>query len=50
MNQAPKLTYPNANKSLSKDDINKIKIVFDALEKDPQVYDFLEPVDYVGNK
>lgn len=34
---------------VSKDEMNKVKLALDALEKDPQAYDFLVPVDYVGN-
>lgn len=34
----------------SKEELQKIKEILDALEKDPQAYDFLEPVDYIGNK
>ena len=37
------------NKPISREDHNKLKIIFDALESDQQAYDFLEPVDYVGN-
>jgi hypothetical protein len=32
----------------TKEELQKLKEVFDALEKDPQAYDFLEPVDFVG--
>ena len=32
----------------TREELNKIKEIFDALEKDPQAYDFLEPVDFVG--
>lgn len=34
--------------NFSKEDYTKIKIIFDFLETDPQAYDFLEPVDFVG--
>ena len=40
--------YSAFNKPISRDDQNKLKIIFDALESDQQAYDFLEPVDYVG--
>ena len=36
------------NRALNKEDHNKLKIIFEALDKDPQAYDFLEPVDYIG--
>lgn len=32
----------------TKEELQKVKEVLDGLEKDPQAYDFLEPVDYVG--
>jgi hypothetical protein len=33
---------------LTKEELQKVKEVIDGLEKDPQAYDFLEPVDFVG--
>ena len=45
---ASKDKYALYNRALSKEDQNKLKILFEALDKDPQAYDFLEPVDYVG--
>jgi hypothetical protein len=33
---------------VTKEELQKVKEIFDALEKDVQAYDFLEPVDYVG--
>ena len=35
---------------LTKEELQKVKDILDALEKDPQAYDFLEPVDFVGKK
>ncbi len=32
----------------TKEELQKVKEIFDSLEKDPQAYDFLEPVDFVG--
>jgi hypothetical protein len=32
----------------SKEELQKVREILEALEKDPQAYDFLEPVDYVG--
>jgi hypothetical protein len=32
----------------TKEEIQKINQVLDGLSKDPQAYDFLEPVDVVG--
>jgi len=34
---------------ITRDENQKIKEIFDALEKDNQAYDFLEPVDFIGN-
>ena len=39
---------PYLKHSITKDDYNKITKVFSVLEADPQSYDFLEPVDFVG--
>ena len=36
-------------KTISKEDKGKLKIIIESLEKDPRAYDFLTPVDYVGN-
>ncbi len=36
------------NRPLVKEDQSKLKSIFEALDSDPQAYDFLEPVDYVG--
>lgn len=33
---------------IGKDELAKFKNIFDSLEKDPQAYDFLIPVNYVG--
>ena len=33
---------------VTKEELQKVKEIFDVLEKDVQAYDFLEPVDYVG--
>lgn len=33
---------------VSKEEVAKVKLIFDALEVDAQAYDFLEPVDYAG--
>lgn len=33
---------------ITKDELAKLKNLFDALEKDSQAYDFLTPVNYVG--
>jgi hypothetical protein len=40
--------YSIYNYPLTKDDAAKLKYIWDALEQDPQAYDFLEPVDYIG--
>jgi hypothetical protein len=34
----------------TKEELQKVKEVLDGLEKDPQAYDFLEPVDFEGIK
>ncbi len=34
---------------ITKEECQKLKEIFDTLEKDTQAYDFLEPVDYIGN-
>lgn len=43
----------SSNKSskdnISKEDITKIKQLLEAIETEPQAYDFLQPVDYIGN-
>lgn len=36
-------------KSLGRDEAAKIKSIIDNIEKDPRSYDFLVPVDYIGN-
>jgi hypothetical protein len=33
---------------VTKEEISKFKNIFDGLEKDPQAYDFLTPVNYIG--
>jgi hypothetical protein len=33
---------------ITKDDLLKLKQVLDGIEADPQSFDFLEPVDYIG--
>lgn len=33
---------------LSKEDLHKVKDILDGIEKDPQAYDFSEPVDFIG--
>jgi hypothetical protein len=33
---------------LTKEDLQKVKDTLDGIEKDPQAYDFGEPVDFVG--
>ena len=33
---------------LTKEDLQKVKDILDGIEKDPQAYDFAEPVDFVG--
>jgi len=38
------------DKVLGKDEINKLKSVFEELETSPIAYDFINPVDYVGNE
>jgi hypothetical protein len=40
--------FSGYNYPLTKEDIVKLKPIFDALEQDLQAYDFLEPVDYIG--
>jgi hypothetical protein len=40
--------YSVYNHPLTKEDTAKLKSIWDALEADPQAYDFLIPVDYVG--
>jgi hypothetical protein len=37
------------NKGLSKDDLNKIKDILEEIETTPIAYDFVNPVDFVGN-
>jgi hypothetical protein len=38
----------NAKNSLKSDDITKLKGVIESIEKFPQAYDFLQPVDWDG--
>ena len=33
---------------ITKDDLTKLKDIFEQIEADPKSYDFLEPVDHVG--
>jgi len=33
---------------LTKEDLQKVKEILDGIEKDPQAYDFGEPVDFIG--
>jgi hypothetical protein len=33
---------------LTKEDLQKVKDLLDGIEKDPQAYDFAEPVDFIG--
>jgi hypothetical protein len=40
--------FSGYNQTLTKEHHMKFKQIFDTLEQDPQSYDFLEPVDYVG--
>jgi hypothetical protein len=40
--------FSSYNQVLTKEDHSRFKFVFDALEADPQAYDFLEPVDFIG--
>ncbi len=41
---------PQLNKGpLNKEELQKVKEILDGIEKDPQAYDFGEPVDYIGN-
>ena len=35
---------------LTKEDLQKVKDILDGLEKDPQAYDFGEPVDFIGTR
>jgi hypothetical protein len=40
--------FQSYNYPLTKEDIGRLKFIWDALEQDQQGYDFLEPVDFVG--
>ena len=33
---------------ISKEDLTKIRQLIELIENEPQAYDFLEPVDYLG--
>lgn len=35
---------------VNKDELAKLKTIFDALENDTQAYDFLTPVNFIGKK
>jgi hypothetical protein len=38
----------STKEAISKEDLTKIRQLIEFIEKEPQAYDFLEPVDYVG--
>jgi hypothetical protein len=40
--------FSGYNQPLTKEDHVRLRSIFEALEQDPQAYDFLEPVDYIG--
>lgn len=46
MTTKEKYNFPRG--PLNKDELPKFKNIFDALEKDPQAYDFLTPVNFIG--
>jgi len=46
MTTKEKYNFPKG--PINKDELAKFKNIFDALEKDPQAYDFLTPVNFVG--
>ncbi len=48
MNTKDKYNFPKG--PIGKDELAKLKNLFDSLEKDSQAYDFLTPVNYVGKK
>lgn len=48
MTSKDKYNFPKG--PIGKDELGKFKNIFDSLEKDPQAYDFLTPVNYVGKK
>lgn len=46
MTTKDKYNFPKG--PIGKDELAKLKNIFDSLEKDTQAYDFLSPVNYVG--
>lgn len=46
MTTKDKYTFPKG--PIGKDESAKLKNILDSMEKDPQAYDFLTPVNYVG--